>query len=151
MIGGCQLNGRLAPRSLFSWHPPIKRYFSSQLTSHWCISSTISKFQWTLSVPKTLKLTIMLCHMATMALRGLIVTVWSRHLVSTQRSITGLVAAAFGQYTEFYLVMASTVQIARHNIKCRACFIVWNYRLYIYYICYMHIHIEYHLFVSLSM
>jgi hypothetical protein len=29
------------------------------------------KFKWTLSVPKTLKLTTMWCHMATMALRGL--------------------------------------------------------------------------------
>jgi hypothetical protein len=70
-IGRCRLNGLLIPRSPFSRHPPIRRHALPQRTSHWCISSKISKLQWTLSVPKTWKLTIMWRHMATMALRGL--------------------------------------------------------------------------------
>jgi hypothetical protein len=61
----------LIPCSPFSWHPPIERHSLPQFTSHWCMSPKLSKFQWTLSVPKTGKLTIMWCHMATMALRGL--------------------------------------------------------------------------------
>jgi hypothetical protein len=71
-IGGCQQNGLLIPRSPFSRHQPIERRSLPQWTSHWCISPKKSKLQWTLSVPKTWKLTIMWRHMATMALRGLL-------------------------------------------------------------------------------
>jgi hypothetical protein len=72
-IGGCRQYGLLVPRSPFSRHPPIEWHSLPQWTSHCYIPSKIFKFQWTLSVPKTWKLTIMWRHMATMALRGLIV------------------------------------------------------------------------------
>jgi hypothetical protein len=41
-----------------SRHPPIRGLSLPQWTSHWCISPTIAKFQWTLSMPETWKLTI---------------------------------------------------------------------------------------------
>ena len=70
-IGGCRENRLLVPRSPFSRHPLIDRHSLPQWTSHWCISPKTIKLQWTLYVPKTWKLTIMWCHMATTALRGL--------------------------------------------------------------------------------
>jgi hypothetical protein len=51
-IGGCWKFGKLMPCSPYVQHSPIKRHVLSQLTSHCCISSRISKFQWTLSVSK---------------------------------------------------------------------------------------------------
>jgi hypothetical protein len=61
-IGGCRQNGLLVPRSPFIRHPPIERQSLPQWTSHWCMSPKKSKFQWTLYVPKTWKLTIRWCH-----------------------------------------------------------------------------------------
>ena len=68
---------------------------------HWCFSEAprISQIQWTLSVPKAWQLTIMMwCHVAIMALRGLISVCWPWlcYVVTSTNS---------GSYYQWYILM----------------------------------------------